>query len=61
MGQGEKLLEPVVGQLQDLENLFAGQPFATLEYLLTGLRENVLCHAGQVSAPAQPIRIWSIR
>ena len=51
MGQCEQLLKPIVGKLEHLQNLIAGQSFAALEYLLTGLSENVLCHEGQVSAP----------
>ena len=50
MGQSEQFLEAVVGESEHLENLIAGQSFATLEYLLTGFGENILCHAGQVSA-----------
>ena len=34
VGQGEKFLEPIVRQLQDLEHLGLGQAFAAFEHLL---------------------------
>ncbi len=35
VGQGQEVLEVIVGQLQDLEHLIAGQPpLAALEHLL---------------------------
>ena len=39
--QGQQLLEPFVGQLQHLQHLLLVEPFATLEYLVTGHSQDV--------------------
>ena len=54
MGQREEVFEMIVGQPQNLEHLVTGQPFAALQYLLSGLSEQIsrcLCHERQVSRP----------
>ena len=56
VGQRQKFVEPVVGQLEHSEHLVLGQALAPLEHLLAGLGQDV-AHRAPLDLNAVQVRV----